>query len=94
MVIAGYAVGASQGFIYLRAGIPIYFPCCAKPWKMRVRQDIWEKIFLGSGVDFEIALVSGGGAYVCGEETALIESIEGKRGESRFRPPYPGVCGL
>ncbi len=94
MVIAGYAVGASQGFIYLRAEYPYLFPVLCQAMENARQAGYLGKNILGSGVDFEIALVSGGGAYVCGEETALIESIEGKRGESRFRPPYPGVCGL
>lgn len=61
---------------------------------MHVKQDAWGKNILGSGYDFDIELHSGAGAYVCGEETALFESIEGNRGEPRFRPPYPGTKGL
>ena len=94
MLIAGKAVGANKGYIYLRAEYPYIFPILEEALdNARAEGCLGENIF-GSGFDFDIELRSGGGAYVCGEETALLESIEGKRGEPRFRPPYPGVKGL
>ncbi|MDO4541476.1 MAG: NADH-ubiquinone oxidoreductase-F iron-sulfur binding region domain-containing protein [Bacillota bacterium] len=94
LVIGGYSVGATKGFIYLRAEYPYIFPVLREAINNAKEAGYLGKNILGSGFDFELDLVSGGGAYVCGEETALIESIEGKRGESRFKPPYPGVSGL
>ncbi len=94
MVIGGYAVGATKGYIYLRAEYPYIFPLLREAMENARKAGYLGKNILNSGFDFDISLVSGGGAYVCGEETALIESIEGKRGESRFKPPYPGLCGL
>lgn len=94
MAIAGYAVGANMGYIYLRAEYPYIFPVLQQAIDHARDAGYLGKKILNSGFDFDIHLVSGGGAYVCGEETALIESIEGKRGESRHKPPYPGVCGL
>lgn len=94
MIIGGYAVGASQGYIYLRAEYPYIFPVLREAIENAKKAGYLGENILGSGFSFDIAMVSGGGAYVCGEETALIESIEGKRGESRFKPPYPGVRGL
>ena len=94
MTIAGYATGASKGFIYLRTE----YPYLRNPLKTALA-DARAKGYLGtnimgSGFDFDIELYSGAGAYVCGDETALIESLEGKRGEPRYKPPYPGVQGL
>ncbi len=94
MAIAGYAVGATKGLIYLRAEYPYLFPVLREAIEAAEQSGFLGRDILGSGFDFSVALVSGGGAYVCGEETALIESIEGKRGESRFKPPYPGAIGL
>lgn len=94
MAIAGVAVGANKGYIYLRAE----YPYVAKILEQAL-VDAREHGYLGSnilqsGQDFDIELFIGAGAYVCGEETALLDSIEGKRGEPRFKPPYPGVAGL
>jgi NADH:ubiquinone oxidoreductase subunit F (NADH-binding) len=86
MAICGYAVGAKKGIIYLRAE----YPYVADILKTAILQ-AKEKGVLG---DFQIEICMGAGAYVCGEETALIESIEGKRGEPRSKPPYPPVSGL
>ncbi len=94
MAITGYAVGATKGYIYLRAEYPYIFPVLREAMANATAAGYLGKNILGTDFDFELALVSGGGAYVCGEETALIESIEGKRGESRFKPPYPGLQGL
>ncbi|MEG3069083.1 MAG: NADH-ubiquinone oxidoreductase-F iron-sulfur binding region domain-containing protein [Syntrophaceticus schinkii] len=86
MAICGYAVGAKRGIIYLRAE----YPYVADILKTAISQ-AKEKNVLG---DFQVEICMGAGAYVCGEETALIESIEGKRGEPRSKPPYPPVSGL
>ena len=94
MAIAGYAIGATQGFIYLRFEYPYIFPILEEALANARKAGCLGKNIFGSGFDFDIAVVSGGGAYVCGEETALIASIEGKRGEPQFKPPYPGVQGL
>ena len=94
MAVAGYAVGATKGFIYLRAEYPYVFTLLNEALDDARAQGYLGKNIFNSGFDFDIEVVSGAGAYVCGEETALIESIEGKRGEPRFKPPYPGVSGL
>lgn len=94
MVIAGKAVNAHVGFIYLRAEYSYLVPILEAAIKSSCEANMLGKNIQGSGFDFEIKLRSGAGAYVCGEETALFESIEGKRGEPRFRPPFPGVKGL
>ena len=94
MIIAGYAVGASEGYIYVRGEYNL-----AQTRLRNAIQQAKEFGFLGknifeSGFDFDIHIHSGAGAYICGEETALLESIEGKRGEPRIRPPYPTTSGL
>ena len=94
MAIAGYAIGASKGYIYVRAG----YPSAVKRLKIAIDQAheyglLGDDIF-GTGVNFDIQLRLGAGAFVCGEETALMTSIEGKRGEPRPRPPFPAVKGL
>ncbi len=94
MAIAGYAIGASQGYIYVRAEYPI----AVKRLEIAIAQAreyglLGENIF-DSGFDFDIELRLGAGAFVCGEETALMTSIEGNRGEPRPRPPYPALKGL
>jgi len=94
MCIAGYAVGASEGYIYIRGEYAL-----AKERIINAIQQAKEMGFLGSNIlgsdfNFEIHVHSGAGAYICGEETALIESIEGNRGEPRPRPPYPTTHGL
>lgn len=86
MAICGYAVGAGTGYVYCRAE----YPYVADLLQTAIAQ-AGEKGVLG---DFKIEVCQGAGAYVCGEETALIESIEGKRGEPRYKPPYPPVSGL
>lgn len=94
MAIAGYAIGASQGYIYVRAEYPI----AVKRLQIAIRQareyGMLGKDIFGSGFSFDIDLRLGAGAFVCGEETALMTSIEGKRGEPRPRPPFPAVKGL
>ena len=94
MAIAGYAIGASQGYIYVRAEYPI----AVKRLQIAIDQAheyglLGNDIF-GTGFNFDISLRLGAGAFVCGEETALMTSIEGKRGEPRPRPPFPAVKGL
>ena len=94
MAIAAKAVDAHDGYIYLRAEYVYLFPILDA-----ALQDCEKNGFLGdnimdSGFSFRIHLYGGGGAYVCGEETALFESIEGKRGEPRYRPPFPSIEGL
>lgn len=97
MVIGGYTVGAVQGYIYLR-GEYIYMKQFLEDCltEMRLNNLLGENILGKEGFNFDISVVMGAGAYVCGEETALIESLEGQRGEPRNRPPYPvntGFCG-
>ncbi len=94
MAIAGYTIGATKAYIYLRFEYPYIFPILEKAIKDAENAGYLGKNIFGSGFDFEIKVVSGGGAYVCGEETALLESIEGKRGECRFKPPYPSDYGV
>ena len=94
MAIAGYAIGASQGYIYVRAEYPI----AVKRLEIAIAQAreyglLGENIF-ESGFNFDIELRLGAGAFVCGEETALMTSIEGSRGEPRPRPPFPALKGL
>ncbi|MBQ2669139.1 MAG: NADH-quinone oxidoreductase subunit NuoF [Clostridia bacterium] len=94
MTIAGYAIGASQGYIYIRAEYPI----AVKRLQIAINQareyGLLGKNIFDSGFDFDLDLRLGAGAFVCGEETALMTSIEGKRGEPRCRPPFPAVKGL
>ena len=94
MAIAARAVDAHVGFIYLRAEYSYLMPTLEKALLSSKKLGYIGKDIMGSGFDFEIKFRSGAGAYVCGEETALFESIEGKRGEPRFRPPFPSLKGL
>ena len=94
MAIAGYAIGASQGYIYVRAEYPIAVKRLGIALAQAREYGMLGKNIFGTGFDFDIELRLGSGAFVCGEETALIASIEGKRGEPRPRPPFPAVKGL
>ena len=94
MIIAGKAVDSHVGFISLRAEYSYLVPILEAALESSRSAGCLGKNIMGSGFDFDIKLRSGAGAYVCGEETALFESIEGKRGEPRFRPPFPGIKGL
>ena len=94
MAIAAKAIGAHKGFIYLRSEYPYIRPILIEALESARQAGCLGKNILGSGYDFDIELHSGAGAYVCGEETALMTSIEGNRGEPRPRPPYPAVKGL
>ncbi|HIT32240.1 MAG TPA: NADH-quinone oxidoreductase subunit NuoF [Candidatus Enterenecus stercoripullorum] len=94
MTIAGYAVGAGQGYIYVRAEYPIAVKRLEIAIAQARKYGLLGKNILGSGFSFDIELRLGAGAFVCGEETALLISIEGHRGEPRPRPPFPAVKGL
>ncbi len=94
MIIAGYAIHAQEGYIYIRGEYELSQKRFLKAIEQAHEYGFLGKNILGSNFDFEVHLHSGAGAYVCGEETALIESIEGKRGEPRSRPPYPTTHGL
>ena len=94
MAIVGKAIGADRGFIYLRAEYSYLFPILELALKSARDANALGKNIFGNDFSFDIEMRSGAGAYVCGEETALFESIEGKRGEPRTRPPYPGTHGL
>ncbi len=94
MAIAGYAIGASQGYIYIRAEYPIAVQRLQIAIKQAREYGLLGKNIFNSGFDFDIDLRLGAGAFVCGEETALMTSIEGHRGEPRPRPPFPAVKGL
>ncbi len=94
MTIAGYAVGANQGFVYIRAEYPIAVKRLQIAIDQAKEYGLLGKNILDSGFDFDLELRLGAGAFVCGEETALLTSIEGKRGEPRPRPPFPAVKGL
>ncbi|HJB27136.1 MAG TPA: NADH-quinone oxidoreductase subunit NuoF [Firmicutes bacterium] len=94
MAIAGYAIGATQGYVYVRAEYPIAVQRLSKAIEEAREIGMLGKNILGSGFDFDIDIRLGAGAFVCGEETALMTSIEGKRGEPRPRPPFPAVKGL
>ena len=94
MAIAGYAIGANQGYIYVRAEYPI----AVERLRIAIKQAreyglLGENIF-GTGFNFDINIRLGAGAFVCGEETALLESVEGRRGQPRIKPPYPASQGL
>jgi len=94
MAVCGYAIGADEGYIYVRAE----YPLAIKRLKVAIQQAeemglLGDNIF-GSGFNFHIKIKEGAGAFVCGEETALLQSIEGKRGMPRSRPPFPAISGL
>ena len=94
VIIAAYAVGAHRAFVYIRGE----FFLGVKRWLMAI-SDAYENGFLGknilgSGFDLDVSVHRGAGAYICGEETAMIESLEGKRGQPRLKPPYPAQVGL
>lgn len=94
MAIAGYAIGASQGYIYVRAEYPVAVHRLQVAINQAYEYGLLGKNIFSSGFNFDLELRLGAGAFVCGEETALMTSIEGKRGEPRPRPPYPAVKGL
>ena len=94
MAIAGYAIGANQGYIYVRAEYPIAVDRLKIAINQAREYGLLGKNIFNSGFDFDIDIRLGAGAFVCGEETALLESIEGKRGQPRVKPPYPASQGL
>jgi NADH-quinone oxidoreductase subunit F len=94
MIIGGYAIGAHRGFFYIRAEYPLAIERIQNAIDACRRIGLLGKDILGSGFDFDLEIRLGAGAFVCGEETALIHSIEGERGQPRVRPPYPTEAGL
>ena len=94
MAIAGYAVGANQGFIYVRGEYPVAIRRLERAIRQAERQGVLGARIFDTPFQFRIDIRVGGGAFVCGEETALIASIEGGRGVPRPRPPYPAEFGL
>lgn len=94
MAIAGYAIGATKGYIYVRAEYPIAVERLQIAIKQAREYGLLGKNIFDSGFDFDVDVKLGAGAFVCGEETALMTSIEGKRGEPRPRPPFPALKGL
>ncbi|MBN2739090.1 MAG: NADH-quinone oxidoreductase subunit NuoF [Spirochaetales bacterium] len=94
MAIAGYAIGATKGGIYIRAEYPLAIKRLQIALNQAREMGFLGKNIFGSAFDFDIEIKYGAGAFVCGEETALIHSIEGMRGEPSFKPPFPAVAGL
>jgi len=94
MLIAGYAIGASKGYLYIRAEYPYIFPVLENALNESRSAGFLGENILGSGFSFDIEIRVGAGAYICGEETALFESIEGKRGFPRIKPPFPTTYGV
>jgi NADH-quinone oxidoreductase subunit F len=94
LIAAGYAVGASKGILYIRAEYPLAVTRVTQAIEICRKEGDLGKDILGTGFDFDLSVYQGAGAFVCGEETALMESIEGRRGFPRVRPPFPAVKGL
>lgn len=94
MIIGAYAIGADEGFVYIRDEYPIAVSTIDNALKQARQYGLLGKNILNSYFDFDITIVRGAGAFVCGEETALIASIDGKKGEPRQRPPFPAQKGL
>ncbi|WP_318036636.1 NADH-quinone oxidoreductase subunit NuoF [Dethiobacter alkaliphilus] len=94
MIIAGYAIGADEGYLYIRAEYPLAIKRIRNAINQAKELGLLGENILGSGFNMELKIKEGAGAFVCGEETALIASIEGERGVPRSRPPFPAVKGL
>lgn len=94
MAIGGYAIGATKGFVYLRAEYPLAGERLQRAIDEATKRGLLGKNIFGSNFSFDLEIKFGAGAFVCGEETALMHSIEGKRGEPRLKPPYPAQKGL
>ena len=94
LIIGAYAIGAHQGYIYVRQEYPLAVENLTTAIKQAEEYGFLGKNILGSGFDFTVEVQQGAGAFVCGEETALLRSLEGKPGEPKARPPYPAVKGL
>lgn len=94
MITSSYALGANQGYIYIRGEFMYILHILEKAIQEAYAKGFLGKNILGSGYDLDLIVAPGGGAYICGEETALLESLEGKRGNPRMKPPFPAVKGL
>lgn len=94
IIIAAYATNANAGFIYIRGEMTLGAKILDKAISQAYERHFLGKNIMGSGLDFDIYLVRGAGAYICGEETGLMNSVEGKRGEPRIKPPFPAACGI
>lgn len=94
MIVSSYALGCNQSYIYIRGEYMWVLEIVEKAIAEAYANGWLGKNILGSGFDFDLSIAPGGGAYICGEETALIESLEGKRGNPRIKPPFPAVKGL
>ena len=94
MTICGYTIGAKQGYIYIRAEYPLAIERLKIAIKQAKEYGLLGTNILGSGVDFDLDIRLGAGAFVCGEETALLQSLEGKRGMPMPKPPFPAIQGL
>ena len=94
MIIAGLAVGADQGYIYLRSEYPHALEILNEAIKIALNKEYLGKNILGSSFSFNLEVTRAAGAYICGEETSLLESLEGKRGMVRYKPPLPAIEGL
>lgn len=94
MIISAYAIGAEKGFIYIRGEYPAGYMILENAIEEAYKKGYLGKNILGSDFSFDLYVYRGAGAYICGEETALIESLEGKRGHPRLKPPYPPQYGL
>jgi NADH-quinone oxidoreductase subunit F len=94
MIVSSYALGANKSFIYVRGELMYVIRILEKAIEEAKNAGFLGKNILGSGYDLELVVQPGGGAYICGEETALLESLEGKRGNPRNKPPFPAVKGL
>ncbi|OHD12970.1 MAG: NADH dehydrogenase [Spirochaetes bacterium GWD1_27_9] len=94
ILICGYAIGANEGYVYCRAEYPLAIKRLLEAIKQAEEKNLLGKNILGTNFSFELHIKEGAGAFVCGEETALMASIEGKRGMPRLRPPFPAVSGL
>src|SRR6056297_1574017 len=94
MAIGGYAIGAGKGIIYIRAEYPLAIERLREGIKQAKEMGLFGENIMGSNFSFDLEIRMGAGAFVCGEETALIESIEGKRGQPRIKPPFPAQVGV
>ena len=94
MIIAGYAMGCARGYNYVHGEIWDVYERCEEAVDEARKAGLLGKNILGSGFDFDLFNHHGYGAYICGEETALLESLEGKRGQPRSKPPFPAISGL
>ena len=94
MILSSYALGANQSYIYIRGEFMYVLNILEKAIAEAYAKGYLGKNILGSGYDLDLVVTPGGGAYICGEETALLESLEGKRGNPRIKPPFPAVKGL